>query len=253
MMKNEAIRQYIDQLRKENKENFTTNFFSLEPIENCDYLASEDALIFWKQEQDFYKLYYAFSNLTAFNALLKNLPPLDLYLEIVSKAQLSAELTTCLLKHFTCTTTYQKFYKKITPQNETEFPYSLIDTKLLYEKLYSTFNIYFEHLMSEEELVSLAKEKTILTIYENNQLQSFIIYKKTGKKAYLNHIANYGSKENLIDLWQKFYQALSYDKISYLDLWYDTQNKKAENMYKIEQFQPLSLYNFCFAKKLNTQ
>lgn len=248
-MKNETIKQYIEQLRKDNKENFTTNFFSLEAIDICGYRANENALVFWKQEHDFYKLYYAFSSITAFNALLKELPPLNIYLEIVSKTPLSAELTACFSKYFTYSTTYQKLYKKITPQKETEFPHSIIDTTLLFEKIYSTFNIYFEHLMNKDELLALAKEKTILTIYENNELKSFIIYKKTGKKAYLNHIANYGTKQNLIDLWQKFYQALNYDQITYLDLWYDTQNKKAENMYKIEQFQPLSLYNFCFTKK----
>lgn len=250
-MKNTIIKQYIEQLRKEHPNTFSTNFFSLGPIENCDFLSNENAILFWKKEYDFYKLYYAFSNLIAFNILLNNLPPLNIFLEIVSNYPVSSELTACLANYFSYETTYQKLYKKLQPQSQAQFPASIIDTELLYKKLYTTFNIYFDHLMSKEELISLAKEKTIITIYENNELQSFIMYKKTGKKAYLNHIANYGSKQNLIDLWQKFYQALNYDKITYLDLWYDTQNKKAENMYTIEQFQPLFLYNYCFTKKTN--
>lgn len=246
---NTTVKQLIDTLRKDNPNTFSTNFFSFAPIEDCDFLSNENAIFFWKMEYDFYKLYYAFSDLMAFDALLKKLPPLNIFLEIVSKYPLSSELTACLAKYFSYATTYQKMYKKLQPASQTQFPISVIDTELLYEKLFTTFNIYFDHLMPKEELISLAEEKTIITIYEHNGLQSFIMYKKTGKKAYLNHIANYGSKQNLIDLWQKFYQALNYDQITYLDLWYDTQNKKAENMYKIEQFQPLSLYNFCFTKK----
>ena len=81
-----------------------------------------------------------------------------------------------------------------------------------------------------------------------HELKSFLIYKIQGSKAYLNHIANYGSKENLINLWKLFYQELNNQRIIYLDLWYNKQNKKAENMYNIEQFQPLNMYNFCYEK-----
>ena len=36
------------------------------------------------------------------------------------------------------------------------------------------------------------------------------------------------------------------EEIEYLDLWYDINNKKAENMYKIENFQPLNMFNYTF-------
>ena len=98
--------------------------------------------------------------------------------------------------------------------------------------------------MTKEDLSVLVADKKVLTVYENDEMKSFLIYKTQGTKAYLNHIANYGSKENLINLWKIFYQALNCDGVKYLDLWYNKQNKKAENMYNIEQFQPLNMYNF---------
>ena len=102
--------------------------------------------------------------------------------------------------------------------------------------------------MEKDELIQLSNENKVITIYENDELKSFLIYKTQGTKAYLNQIANYGNKENLIELWKKFYLALNYENIKYLDLWYDINNKKAENMYKIENFQPLKQFNYCYKK-----
>lgn len=115
------------------------------------------------------------------------------------------------------------------------------------------FSSFFKYnqiifLMGKDELTNLAKDNKVITIYEKDEMKSFLIYKVQGTKAYLNQIANYGNKENLIKLWKTFYQALNNEGIKYLDLWYDTQNKKAENMYNIEQFQPLNQFNFCYKK-----
>ena len=102
--------------------------------------------------------------------------------------------------------------------------------------------------MEKNEIQELIDKNQIITIYENNELKSFIIYKIQGNKAYLNQIANYGNKDNLINLWKLFYQELNNKGITYVDLWYNKLNKKAENMYKIEQFQPLNMFNFCYKK-----
>ena len=100
--------------------------------------------------------------------------------------------------------------------------------------------------MDIDELKFLAKNNNIVTIYDKNILTSFIVFKIQGKKVYLNHIANYGSKQNLLDLWNKFYLMLNNLEISYIDLWYNTQYDKAVNMYNMEGFNSLPLKNYIY-------
>ena len=245
----EFISIYND-LRRKSTLDFQSNYFMTD-LDIDFFIKNDDAVIVLSKEKTFYKLFYAFINIESFKQLLKQLPNKEIYLEIISKQPPLKELETALEQFFEYKTTYQKLYKKlqvIEPQIPVE---SKIDIDLLFDKLYSTFDIYFEHLMTKEELIELASDNKIVTVYENDELKSFVLYKTQGTKAYLNQIANYGTKENLIELWKLFYQALNNHGIKYLDLWYDKQNKKAENMYNIEQFQPLNQFNYCY-KKLST-
>lgn len=247
-MFSDKINNKINTLRKTSITNFQTNYF-LTPIDNnCIIFENHEAIVFLSKEKNFFKLFYAFVDLNSFEALLNQLPQKEIYLEIVSKVPPQNEFKEILNKYFEYKTTYSKLYKKLEVIETKVAEKSKIDIDLLFEKLYSTFNIYFEHLMSKNDLIELARQNKIITIYEKYELKSFLIYKVQGTKAYLNQIANYGSKGNLIELWGKFYHALNYDGIKYLDLWYDTQNKKAENMYNIEQFQPLNIFNYCYKK-----
>lgn len=245
-MQKNTILEKINILRKSSVKKFQTNYF-LTPInDDCIAFENSEAMIFLSKEKHFYKLFYAFINLNSFENLLKELPNKEIYLEIISKTPPTDELKNILEKHFEYKTTYSKLYKKlevIEPQTPVQ---TKVDVDLIFEKLYSTFNIFFEHLMDKDKLTNLANDNKVITIYEKDELKSFLIYKTQGTKAYLNQIANYGNKENLIELWKLFYQALNNDNIKYLDLWYDTQNKKAENMYKIEHFQPLNMFNYCY-------
>ncbi len=233
-------------MRSLNIKSFQTNYFNIPIDSDCICFSNKNAILFLNQEKDFYKLYYAYINSADFELLLEQLPSLNIYLEIISKNELPKEQKAVINKYFNYYTTYQKLYKKLSVNNAEILPKCRIDIDLIYQKIYSTFNVYFEHLMDKDELIRLARDKKVLTIYENNELKSFLIYKITGKKAYLNHIANFGSKENLINLWKLFYQVLNSEEIEYLDLWYDINNKKAENMYKIENFQPLNMFNYTF-------
>lgn len=238
----------INYLRKTDISNFKTNYFTPE-LNNPELIfETANAIIFLIKEKTFYKLFFAYNNIKDFQELLNKLPKFEIYLEIVSKTKLDTELKSALEEYFEYKTTYQKLYKKLNTSEDRTFPACKVNTNLIYEKIYSTFDIYFEHLMSKDELEKFKCENKILTVYENNEMKSFLIYKTQGSKAYLNHIANYGTKNNLIELWQIFYEALNYNGIKYVDLWYNMQNKKAENMYRIEQFQPLNIFNFCYKK-----
>lgn len=247
-IKSNEIVKKINNLRKKNINNFQSNYFFTQIEEDILYAENNDALIFLSREKTFYKLFYAFVDAVSFSNLLKDLPDINIYLEIISKQEPSHDLQTALKPYFEYKTTYQKLYKKLDVIEKKIPVISTVDIDLIFEKLYQSFDIYFEHLMQKEELIELASNNKVITIYENNEMTSFIIYKVQGTKAYLNQIANYGSKSNLIDLWKKFYLALNNDGIKYLDLWYNKQNKKAENMYNIEQFQPLNMFNYCYKK-----
>lgn len=247
-MDKNLIVEKINNLRKSSVSNFQTNYFMTPIEEDCIAFENNEAIVFLSKEKHFYKLFYAFISLNSFEKLLKELPNKEIYLEIISKTPPTYELKNILEKYFEYKTTYQKLYKKLEVTEPQTAVQSKVNIDLIFEKLYSTFNIYFEHLMGKDELTNLAKDNKVITIYEKDEMKSFLIYKVQGTKAYLNQIANYGSKENLIKLWKLFYQALNNEGIKYLDLWYDTQNKKAENMYNIEQFQPLNQFNFCYKK-----
>lgn len=242
------INEKINVLRKTSVERFQSNYFLTPISEDCITFENNEAIVFLSKEKHFYKLFYAFIDIKSFEKLLEKLPQAEIYLEIISKTSLTEELKVVLEKYFEYKTTYQKLYKKL-EVIEPRIPVkSNIDIGLIFEKLYSTFNIYFEHLMEKDELAQLAQDNKVITIYEKDEMKAFLIYKVQGTKAYLNQIANYGSKKNLIELWHLFYQALNNDGIKYLDLWYDKQNKKAENMYNIERFQPLDMFNYCYKK-----
>ena len=238
----------INELRKKGIQNFQTNYFMNEIDEKSICFENDNAIIVLQQEKIFHKLYYAFCDLSAFEELLPKLPNKEIYLEIISRKEIDVQVKNVIEKFFECKTIYQKLYKKLTLSDIKVSQKYHADKDLIYQKLYSTFDIRFEHLMGKDEIQELINKNQIITIYEDNKLKSFIIYKIQGNKAYLNQIANYGSKENLINLWKLFYQELNNKGITYLDLWYNKLNKKAENMYNIEQFQPLNMFNFCYKK-----
>ncbi len=238
----------INELRKKGIQNFQTNYFMNELDEKSIYFENDNAVTVLQKEKTFHKLYYAFYDLSAFEELLTKLPNKEIYLEIISRKEIDVQVKNVIENFFTYQTTYQKLYKKLTLTENKIFQKYHADRDLIYQKLYSTFDIRFEHVMEKNEIQELIDKNQIITIYENNELKSFIIYKIQGNKAYLNQIANYGNKDNLINLWKLFYQELNNKGITYVDLWYNKLNKKAENMYKIEQFQPLNMFNFCYKK-----
>lgn len=247
-IKSELLIEKINNLRKSNVSVFQTNYFFNELEKEIIFAENKTSLIFLKREKNFYKLFYCTINFSDLEKLLINLPKKEIYLEIISKTEIDTDAYSLITKYFEYKTTYQKLYKKLQVTENVTMPICKIDVDLIFDKLYSTFDIRFEHLMDKTEFVELASQGKVLTVYENNDLKSFLIYKQQGTKAYLNQIANYGSKNNLITLWELFYQTLNANGIKYLDLWYDQQNKKAENMYNIEQFQPLNMFNYCFEK-----
>ena len=227
----------INELRKKDIQNFQTNYFMNEIDEKSICFENDNAVIVLQQEKTFHKLYYAFCDLSAFEELLPKLPDKEIYLEIISRKEIDNKLKDLIEKFFEYKTTYQKLYKKLTLTKDKTSQKYHADSDLIYQKLYSTFDIRFEHLMEKDEIQELIDKNQIITIYDDNELKSFI-----------NQIANYGSKDNLINLWKLFYQELNNKGITYLDLWYNKLNKKAENMYNIEQFQPLNMFNFCYKK-----
>lgn len=248
-IKSSIIFDKINTIKKSNPSEFKTNYFFNQLDEEILCLDNDNAIIFLQPEYDFFRLYFAYVDTESLDCLFDCLKNNDIYLEIITKTKPNEELNKIILKHFSFETLYQKMFKKLKITEEKTSINDLINVDEIYEKIFSTFNIHYDHFMSKEELKELADSKQILTIYENNELKSFLIFKTKGSSAYLNHIANYGSKQNLIALWEKFYQVLNNNRINYLDLWYDTANKKAFNMYNIENFKNFPLKNYIY--KLN--
>lgn len=242
------IMTQITKIKKSGDE-FYINYFLTTLNEELLYFENDGAIVFLQPEHDFYRLYFACSDLEKLDDLLVQLPKDEIYLEYVCKNDIDEKLAEILLRYFTFDALYQKMFKKLNVVDEKYLPVNVIDAKVIYKKVYETFNIYYDHLASEEEIIEMCENRNVITIYEGGQLRAFLIYKIKGKSAYLNHIANYGSKDNLIELWNKFYQTLNAKEINYLDLWYDKANAKALNMYRIEQFSDFNLYNYIYKLK----
>lgn len=238
----------INNLRKSDIQNFQTNYFLNKLDDEIECFENENAIIILQPEKNFFKIFFAFCDINSFDKILSQLPQKEIYLEIISKIEIENNLKEIINKYFAYQTTYQKLYKKLKINNKLKTQKFIVDSSEIYNKIYTTFDVRFEHLMNKKSLINLINKNQVITVYKDNELKAFLIYKVQGSKAYLNHIVNYGDKENLIELWKLFYQELNNRQITYLDLWYNKQNKKAENMYNIEQFHPLNMYNFCYKK-----
>lgn len=224
-----------------------TNFYFNKTNKLYKIKSTNNSLIFIYKDFGFYRIYFLGNDLFELEYLLNDLElDLDSYIEIIAK---EAYLN---LPNYKKEATYLKFYKKI--DKNPNYIYKndfILDYDMLYKNINKDFNKYYDHLPNKNTIKQYIKNNQVLYISKDDVLLSYLVFKQMGKSAYLNFIANYAGKDSIIKLWNSFYTTLNKINIQSINLWCNSSNKKAMNMYKIENFTFSELNNFIYSKSAN--
>ena len=129
-----VIQNKINSLRNDNIQNFYTNYFMNDIEKDVEIFENNDAILFINPEKDFYKLFFAYSDINSFMELLHKLPNKKIYLEIISKTEPQDDFINAIKPYFEYKTTYQKLYKKLEVSENKVFPKCKTDIDLIFDK-----------------------------------------------------------------------------------------------------------------------
>lgn len=245
-----SIRKKIVAITGQDSSSFVTNYYRSPLPEELLYCENDKAVIFLCPEFNHYKLYFASISQDALEELFATIKIPEIYMEIISQKGLTGEEICFYLKYFEFKNLYLKMGKKLETNECNHQPQYSNPIPDIFNSLNLTFDKVYDHLPAMKELERLNEKGYIVSINEDIELKGFAVFNITGSGlATLNFIANYGTKQHLIELWRKFYGILNYFNISHLSLWCNAGNRKALNMYKIENFLQNGGYNYFF--KLN--
>lgn len=241
------LRTYFSQIKLGCKETYT-NFYTQENT-SYEVKITPHSIIFLKKEKNFFRLYFFSNNLLKLKKDILNIKNnKNIFIEILQKEEkikfngLCKKATYIRLK---------KDYKNTHTQSRTseEKIYSdTLEAKKVQKLIQRDFNPYFDHFPNLKSIQKHLNKDHILFISHDKQICSYIMFDIKGKVAYINYIANYGGKKNLIKIWQIFYEKLNNFLVESIYLWCDVNNTKAMNMYQIENFIPEGLKNFIYIK-----
>lgn len=241
------LRTYFSQIKLSCKETYT-NFYTQE---NALYEVkiTPHSIIFLKKEKNFFRLYFFSNNLLKLKKNILNIKNnKTICIEILQKEEKIKFDSLCKKATYI---RLKKDYKNTHTQSrvsEEKIYSDALEAKKIQKLIQRDFNPYFDHFPNLKSIQKHLDKGNILFISQNKQICSYIIFDIKGKAAYINYIANYGGKKNLIKIWQIFYEKLNNFLVEFIYLWCDINNTKAMNMYQIENFIPEGLKNFIYIK-----
>lgn len=250
----------INALRTADINNFHTNCFLSDFDNACFINSNENAIIFFIREYDFYRLYYAYTDMNAFENLLRNIPDNISYsIEILQKEPLSDEVKNTIDKYAPFNTIFirmraalsnikvQTFYKP----NEIEYA-SPNEVELIHKSMFSTFSKYYSHIQTIETLQNYVDNRQIIVVRDDDSnLAAFLIFTINGLVSHNNQAINInGNPAYGIKVIDSYYSRMRELGIKNIYLWVDTiNNSKVQKMHEIYGYQADGLKNYIFVKE----
>lgn len=220
---------------------------------------TEKSLVFILKNEGFNSLYFTSTDLDDLEKLIAKLPTENICLEIIQKGNIPTELENILKKHFILQSVYEKmtlYIKNLKPKLKmenltTNIQYCNIDElNFLYQNLYESFDIRFDHLPNRDILSDYILKNQVLIKTKNNQISAYCIFTLKGKTAHFNYLKNLeASSFEIIELLEEYYQKMKMLHIEHIYLWVDIlKNIRVKNMHSKYGYQSSNVFNYAFVK-----
>lgn len=220
---------------------------------------TEKSLVFILKNEGFSSLYFTSVDLDDLEKLIAKLPPENICLEIIQKADISPQLENMIKKYFALQSVYEKmtlYIKnlksklKIKDLTDNIQYCNINELDFLYENLYKSFDIRFDHLPNKEILSDYILKNQVLIKTKNNQISAYCIFTLKGKTSHFNYLKNLNASSfEIIELLEEYYQKMIALQIGHIYLWVDImKNIRVKNMHSRYGYQPSNVFNYAFVK-----
>lgn len=124
---------------------------------------------------------------------------------------------------------------------------SIEDKEVIKEMMDNTFDMFSDHIPSDEELVAFLANRQIICVRQNDLPVGFIIFEDKGKTSYIRMVCvderhqGKGIASELMTMY--FYIHKEYTSFT---LWYDMKNERARSLYEKWDYQEEQLYNLIY-------
>jgi len=239
---NELKPKLID-FRNNNRSLITNYIYQDLSEQKIVFFYNENGLLFFihDEDYDFYKMYFMVSSLNELDTLLNQVKLNKcITLELIKKNEtFSCDLKELLAKNsFKDTFVLKRMstlarYKQLNNLNEVIQYCSLEDVELLKRIFKNKFNKYSDRLPSKEEIQTAVKSKSIIKLFNNEELMGFLWFLNKTSVSELKYlfIDEKYRGQNLSKVLVDQYLHLTND-IKKKQLWVLSDNKKAISLYK---------------------
>lgn len=254
-----TVMNKISTLKKQNHSDFVTNYFLNFLDHNAKLFESNNSLVILQPEDNFFRVYFATTDLTEFSKLLNTLPNDQYYsLEIIEHGDISAELKTIISNKIPYDTRFERMrvplnkFRKMALYPPEEITYATpSDAMLIFNELHRAFHQYSSHLPTQDELLKMINDLQVIVIRSplDNQINSFLIYTVNGIVSHFNQLLNIrGQNFELLKLIDFYHSRMIELGIKNLYLWVDSENnKKVQRLHYSYGFRSDGTSNYVFA------
>lgn len=253
-IKSSIILDKINSIKKSNPSEFKTNYFFNQLDEEVLYLENDCALVFLQPETDFYRLYFATSDLNKLDVIFKALPAkTDICLNYICKKKIDDDLAQIILNYFYLFVKHERLRtNKIRNKGVVVKHAEINDLDSIYSSLNTNFNKYSDFLPTKEKLKCSIENKTVVVNKQDNKVLGYIIYNVSGVTADFNYL--YNNSSNILDainLTNSFYTDIFNRGIKNVFLWVDEKNVKVKKAHLKSGYLGDNTFNYIFRKKGN--
>lgn len=251
------IQNKINNIRKQDIQNFNTNYFINKLARNVSVFENDKAILILCQDRDIYRLYFAYNDLFSFEKILRQIPQdIQICVEILVKHGMDEKIKNILCKYFTFDTIFQrlrcdvsklkifKIYNKIEYAINSDF-----DT--INNALNNTFNHHSSHLPSQDELLSLIETKKVIVVRKNDEIVNFIVYKENNNNINFDQFISFDRKAiHTMKVLDYLYGIIKNKNYKTIYLWVDIiNNLPVKKLHTFYGYSPDGLQNYIFINK----
>lgn len=184
----EEINNYINDLKSKSKnKGLHTNYFRqnfLNPT--FETIKGKNSIVFLTQETDFHRLYFYTSDLAELSQIMKGFSDTLMIIDFYAQLYLPEVEQSFIRGGFYKYAVFKRLvnYKLWLPKIESEIFYgSKEDQSYLYERIYSDFDKFVDHLPDKGVLDEFLNRKQVLLNKVNKKITGYLIFEIQNKRA----------------------------------------------------------------------
>jgi len=169
---------------------------------------------------------------------------------IISIVQKQIENTEAVFleKGFSVYKVYQRLRSKGNFVDSSDIDYcNIMDKSILKQMMECTFDVFSDHVPTDEELEVFLERKQIICVREKGKVTGFVIFENKGKTSYIRMVCiekKYQGKGLANELMKMYFKI--HGNYASFTLWYDMKNSIAHSLYSKWNYADESLYNLIY-------